>query len=431
MPESTTAIAEVALPFDSKSGGTDSVWSRACTNCAGGQQTCGTLFQQTPAELDALGVPGLGPPKLDLAAYSLAPLSLETSHPVVDINLFDGSRSNGNVSHYYNLCKDYSGLHVTTSCFTVWRKHKKTNGHAKVIPAVPVSDREEVCVFFFDDNLEWDGKEDSSGICSLRHAKTGEFIDFTEGKNGFRRDTAARHTVVFHSTHYRNVLVKANILDAMEDPAYFTKIIERFAWPSDKLIIFMDVNSTIVCNDTVQNKDLSNTLLSTMFEFVELKPSAAFDLSFEGHPQTRIDKPKTFKQLVKDITKDNREAYGSFWTADRCERFFVEVASKGEVRWAGDDRPFPLEAFQRLFQEYIVSLSNVINPDGIAHSWFQVFERVAAKGCHTVVLNSFGVDTRKVVVATIPDEQHIIHVTVNYHMWDDRDQQKFAGQFKQ
>jgi hypothetical protein len=318
---------------------------------------------------------------------------------------------------------------VTTSCFTIWRKHKKTNGYAKIIPAIPADDRDrDVRVFFFDDNLEWEGTEQSTGICNLRDVRTGEFVEFAEGKNGFATSRAARHTVIYYSTKYRVVLVKANILDAMEDQSYFDDIIKRYASPNEKLIVFMDVNSTIVCNDTVQGKDLANTLLSTMFEFVEIRPREAFDLTFDSHPPVRIEKEKTLKQLVKEITKNSHDAYGAFWTEEKCWSLFAEVAAKGQVRWSGQDKLFSLEACKDLFKEYLASLGKVVNEDGIAVSWFEVFAKL--RGQHTVVLNSFGVDTRKVVLATVPDEKRVLQVTVNYDMWDDRDMQKFAAQFK-
>merc|ERR1719436_1446307 len=111
-------------------------------------------------------------------------LPVDGNHHIFDINLYEGDQAKQNVERYYTLCKNHGDLHVTTSCFAIWRKHKKTNGFAKVIPAIPVADPDDVRIFFFDDNLEWDGQEDSPGICNLRHVHTGEFVDFCEGRNG-------------------------------------------------------------------------------------------------------------------------------------------------------------------------------------------------------------------------------------------------------
>lgn len=368
--------------------------------------------------------------KVDEEEYQMKGIDLnDGTCRVLDINLHDGDSIRQAVERYYALCKDHINLHVTTSCFTVWRKHKKTNGHAKVIPAIPADFKEEqdMRVFFFDDNLEWGGAENSSGICNLRDIRTGEFVNFCEGENGFSSSRAARHTVIYSSIKYKAVLVKANILDAMEDDEYFDNIIKKYSLPNERLIVFMDVNSTIVCNDTVQGKDLANTLLSTMFEFVELRPRDAFELNFESFPAVRIDKMKTLKSLVKEITSGDNDAYGSFWTEERCWRLFNVLAEKGEVRWSGDDQKFTIETCQQLFKEYLGSLGRNVDKDGIAASWFRVYQTL--RDHHTVVLNSFGVDTRKVVLATVPNEKRVIQVTVNYQMWDERDVKKFAKQF--
>lgn len=369
----------------------------------------------------------IGPTACDWSSYGLSAVPVPSGHRIFDINLYEGDQGRQNVSHYLRLCKDHLGLHVTTSCFAVWNKSKKANGFGKVIPALPGGEAEKCRVFFFDDNLEWDGREESSGICNLRNAETGEFVEFAEGKNGFVRDTAARHTVIHHSAQFSTVLVKANILDAMEDPEYFSSIIQRYASPSEKLIIFMDVNSTIVCNDTVQGKELANTLLSTIFEFVDFRPTEAFDFNFESHASARIEKKRTVKQIVKDITRNDRDAYSSFWTPDHCWRLFTELAAAGEVTWSGEKEAFSLDACKLLYEGYLTSIPKVATKDGIAASWFHLHESLRTQ--HSIVLNSFGIDTRKVVLSTVANERQVLHVTVNHGLWDSRDVQKFSGQF--
>lgn len=370
--------------------------------------------------------------RIDERAYGMEQLHLATDIHIFNINLYSGAQSRANVLNYYLLCRDFPDLHVTTSCFTVWRQNKKTNGFAKLIPAITPGfcseGKPRVRVFFFDDNLEWEGREGSQGICNLRDITTGDFVEFTEGKNGFCREKAGRHTAIHYSSEYRVVLVKANILDAMEDPEYFADIIRRFAEPDEKLLVFMDVNSTIVCHDTIQGKNIVGTLLSTMFEFVELRPSSPFEIEWDGLPVLKVEKKKTFKQLVKEMTVKRHDVYSGFWTEATCSRFFAEMASKGEVRWIGQEHRMDLAAFQQLFQEYLVALQRVTTKDGIAISWFRVFEGL--KGKHTVVLNSFGVDTRKVILATVPDERRVLQVTVNHELWDPPDVTQFEGQFR-
>ncbi|CAK0901514.1 unnamed protein product [Prorocentrum cordatum] len=131
----------------------------------------------------------------------------------------DGVRAE-HLQRYYDVCRQCVGLHVTTSCFTTWRQNKKTNAYGKVIPTTSSSGSStspSYRVFFFDDNLELDGVEAGPGICNLRDVEEGTFVDFAEGKNGYQTGRAGRHTIVMHSAEYNGVLVKANILDAIED----------------------------------------------------------------------------------------------------------------------------------------------------------------------------------------------------------------------
>lgn len=365
--------------------------------------------------------------------YSLQELPLATSHMVFSIDFYATSDScKQAVYGYFRLCKDYPGLHVTTSCFIAWRKNKKTNGSGKVIPALTpgkkCGDRPSR-VFFFDDNLEFDGKEASSGICNLRDISTGCFVEFTEGKNGFVCDKAARQTIIHHSPDCRVVLIKANILDAMADLEYFSNIVKKYSEPGEQIIVYMDVNATIVCNDSIQGKDVAMTLLGTMFEFVELRPTEAFDLIYEDHPPLKVEKAKNFKQLIKEITLTSHITYTAFWEETNCWNFFDYISTKGEVRWVGGAEIMTKEKFKVLFKDYLKGVASSLREDGIAYSWFKVFETLQAAG-HTVVLNSFGVDTWKVVKATLPKGDNVLQVAVNHELWDERDANKFRDQFK-
>lgn len=192
---------------------------------------------------------------------SLGQIAVSADRVVFKLDLHNELARRENLKNYFELCTDNRRLQVTTSCFAAWRKSKKLNGFAKVIPVAKETDGSDldedfrpVRVFFFDDNLEWGGREDSPGICNLRDVATGKFVNFAEGQNGFVQERFARHTVVQHSKLWRAVLVKANILDAIEDQEYFARLITQFSDPSDRLVVFMDVNATIVCSDTVQGR---------------------------------------------------------------------------------------------------------------------------------------------------------------------------------
>lgn len=83
------------------------------------------------------------------------------------------------------------------------------------------------------------------------------------------------------------------------------------------------------------------------------------------------------------------------------------------------------------YRQYTTAIENDISEDGITRSWFTVYEMLANRvPSSVVVLNSFGVDTRKVVLATLPDETGVMQVTVNWDLWEDRDMQKFKEQFE-
>jgi hypothetical protein len=199
----------------------------------------------------------------------------------IDLTLSDPSELQYNLGCYYNMCKASTSIIATLACFEHWHGNKKVNGCAKVIPTVHKSRSNDARVFFFDDNLEWGGKESVAGICNLRDVDTGKFVEFGEGSNGFCQDRTCRFTVIQHSSEYNAVLVKANILDAMEFPSYFTDIINKYSKPGEKIITYMDVNSTILSSDSVSEKDMAVVLLGTLCEFITIKPGEAFTVEWE------------------------------------------------------------------------------------------------------------------------------------------------------
>jgi hypothetical protein len=380
------------------------------------------------------GTTGNGMSQADMAM--LSSLSTLKVGPNGAISVFNFDLHNDEVmalhlQRYHTICRHAVGLHVTTSCFTTWRQSKKANSHGKVIPTVSSSGSSASGmahrVFFFDDNLELDGLHASPGICNLRNVDTGNFVDFAVGKNGFQAGQAGRHTIVLYSNSYNCVLVKANILDAIEDQEYFTNIIEKYSMPDEKIVVFMDVNSTIVCNDSVQSKDMSASLLSTMFELMELTPRTTFNIGWGDCKPVNVAKKCSIKKLVKDITSSDQPAYKSFFSEDNCRMFFDELSTKADIRWAEGSKPLDVNAFMSLYNEYKETISNGIDSDGIVTSWFRCYDKL--REGHSLMLNSFGVDTRKVILATDPDENRVLQISVNYELWDKRDVDKFEAQF--
>ena len=371
-------------------------------------------------------------------AQPLHRIEVTSGRFVYNLDLHDKLARGQNLRSYFQTCSEHRKLQVTTSCFAAWRKNKKVNGFAKIIPVAKqgswelkeLDDIRPFRVFFFDDNLEFGGKETSPGICNLRDLATGHFVDFAEGQNDFVQERFARHTIVQHSKLWRAVLVKANILDAMEDKEYFAKLIAKFAEPCDMLVVFMDVNATIACNDTVQGKDLAVTLLGTMFELMELRPNPpGFSLEWKGLNKVHVEKIKTLKALIKDMTADDHEAYTKFWQEENCWSFLSHVLQHGEVRWVTGTEPMTLEAVKDLFGSYMRTVPSALDEDGITNSWFHVYANML-KDRHSTILNSFGVDTRKVTLATVSDEMDVLHIAINHDMWDERDVKKYSDQFQ-
>jgi len=337
------------------------------------------------------------------------------------------------IRDYHRVLCGARGLHVTTSCFASWSRSGRANGAGKVVPTISTSSiasRSEKPhrIFFFDDNVELQGLKESPGICDLVDVETGEFVDFSVGRNGFERGRAGRHSVVIHSKEYNSVIVKVSVLDAIESKDYFLDIVREYSEPGEKIIIMMDVNSTIMCLDTVQTKDLSASLASVMFDLLDFCPASSFELSWADGPKVNISKRTQLKKLVKQATIADSAAYKSFFCNEANSRDFLkELFAHGEIRWPGVDESLDMETYERMFEEYLAVVEGGVSADGITKSWFALFE--AMKTEHMMMLNSFGVDTRKVVRATQPDESNVLQVVVSFELWEARDVDKFKSQF--
>eukprot|EP00392_Amoebophrya_sp_AT5.2_P010780 g10847.t1 len=408
---------------------------------------------------------------------------------------------------YLKKIQNLNGLHVTTSCYELWKRQGFTNGGAKVIPAFSYASR--YCVFFFDDNLEFSNVGPSGGqpgILNLRDL-SGRFVDFTLGKNGFEifdanrepgetttvaaatansngtrgssstgasndqrvsssgtaadqhqdqgnqdsstgdRDQHSSHILssspILYSREYNVVLCKVCILDAMLDDEFFTKIIEQFSRPMEKSLIFMDVNSTIVFGDLMSGKDPDFVLLSTLFEAICLVPAEDFSFdvgllvdavktrstSSEPPHDTTTATPKyhaacrknekiSVKKLIKKFL--SRDGYRHFWTPVNCRRLLEYCLTKGSVRIYGKIMQ-QLSDFELLYQEYTFLLKRT--KKGIVRSWFELYRKYGKK--NLIMINTFGVDSRKVIHETVQSEADVQMYSVNYDLWSARDKEKF------
>jgi len=367
-------------------------------------------------------------------------------HPVRNFDLNQGD-IHKNLQRYYEICSEASDLLVTTSCFAVWKKGKTTNGCAKVIPAVPVSSAHKtkdgssahpVRVFFFDDNINLSlgqvaGAAEAKGICNLRDITTGNYVDFSVGSNGFSCDTAYRHTLVHHSTQYRNVLVQANILDAMSNPDYFTSIILKYKKPGEKLVVFMDVNGTILWNDSIMGLGPDQVLLHTMFGFVEARPRQPFEFTWGSQEPVNVEGKQNLKELLNEVAKNDNAYLANFWRKENCESFMTTLSRSADLAWVGKRGAFSATEFFSVYQDYMDELHRQDRMQGaaacgITTSWFRCFAALR-ESQHSVVINSFGMDTQRVVVRSAHDPRRVPHLAINFELWSDRDSAKFKAQF--
>lgn len=375
--------------------------------------------------------------------------NLRAEFSLFDVKLFEDPGKGDNLRGYYDLCNDSGCLIVTMSCFSIWNKHGKTNGFAKVIPALltPLGNAGAVhskglgcCptsaslagevskVFFFDDNLDMEGYEHSPGICNLRDIRNGDFVNFGVGHNGFTCHLEASHTLVHTSSVYSNVLVKANILDAMEDDQYFTNIISRYTQPGEKVVVYMDINSAIMCGDSVSGKGTSFVLLSTMFELLDLRPFKETDFVWDSRKPLRLTGVISLKNIAKKIAGDDKSYYNSLYGQELCFEFVKELMAVGNVSWRGQGHSLTYEAFKSAFDRYLVVLKGDVLDAGIARSWFACYQGMKNAG-HSAVLNSFGIDTKTVVEKTVPNVSEVLQLTINFDLWDARDAKSFKSQY--
>jgi hypothetical protein len=365
---------------------------------------------------------------------------------IKNIDLHD--RPQRNVKGYFDTHRDFNGLHATTSCFSVWKDHGNTNGYGKVIPAARIGsgasktpNGQPLRIFFFDDNIDFSGCEsNSSGICNLRDLETGAFVPFAVGKSGFKDRLYSEHTVIHWSDEYNTVLVKVNILDAMVNPEFFTEVIKEYSRPGEKVIAYVDINCTVVFSDVMTGKDKFSVLLSTMFEWIELRPSANSEIKWENFPPVKIKEgqPITLKKLVKKAV--DAEGYNHFWFHENCMKFLIMIMGYGTIYWSGGGE-VQLDVFEKQYEGYGKVMDKHVADTGIVSAWYTMVEKALiadddskpldpmAPGPHLVMINTFGVDSRKLVLATLDKEEKVTLTTVNYEKWSMRDMKRYEAQY--
>lgn len=337
--------------------------------------------------------------------------------PITNVDLHDNSES---ARAYFDYIKGMTGVHATTSCYSAWSQSKESNGCAKVVPVLSDASYQ---TFFFDDNIEFDsgGSADSLGICNLRD-EDGRFVDFRVGTNGFVHEKFMESTDIVFSRERNVVLVAASILEAMCDDDYFTNIVARFSQPGQKNIMMMDINSTVVFGDIIGGKDKESVLLSTMFGCMFVNSSEEFEFTW-GSSTTKVAAGKVMlKKVVKKAL--DKESYRTFYNYANCRSAVEILCDKGTVLYG--ERSIEVTDFEKIFEEYSRLLSATVK-DGIVKSWFELVKKY--KNDHLLMLNTFGVDSRMLILETVEDEDDVRLFAVNYENWGSRDKEKFEEQY--
>jgi len=273
------------------------------------------------------------------------------------------------------------------------------------------------------------GSADAKGICNLQNPATGAYVDFSLGRNGFQRDRAYQHTLIHHSSEYRNVLVQANILEAITNVDYFTSIIERYARPDEKLIVYMDVNGTILWDDTMMGQGPTQVLLSTMFGLLQMRPWAPCEFEWDGRRKVRLEQPQVLKQLVQDIAGGDGGVYHEFWKAANCERFLRELCELADVSWTLTKEVLTPQGVMDEYERYRDELQRHSQDQPLVASWFRCMQSMRQAG-HSLIIQSFGMDTRRVVLMSVGDERKVPHIAINFELWSEKDSSRFVEQFR-
>mmetsp|Transcript_5969 Transcript_5969/g.11370 ORF Transcript_5969/g.11370 Transcript_5969/m.11370 type:complete len:183 (+) Transcript_5969:2-550(+) len=173
-------------------------------------------------------------------------------------------------------------------------------------------------------------------------------------------------------------------------------------------------------------KGIGEVLLSTLFRLSELRPHRNTSFSFEGVPEKPVELQANIplKDCVRKIYEDRKDLYKEFWCPETCERFLKRLSEVGDVGWLGRRESLTSRMFMRFFAEYVEDVKTQVSQDGIPRSWFHFYEMLRAGG-HSIVINSFGMDTRRVVLRSVHDERRVVQVTINFQQWGDRDQKAY------
>merc|ERR1712072_106015 len=107
------------------------------------------------------------------------------------------------------------------------------------------------------------------------------------------------------------------------------------------------------------------------------------------------------KQLVRDLFPNPDP---NFWGISNCKRLLKLVLTMAVIRWSPTGEIVTEDWFWSLFRNYSQTLHKYPTSEGIVTSWFDCLRFLRSKG-HKVVLNTFGIDARRVIEKSALDQR--------------------------
>merc|ERR1711964_739629 len=87
-----------------------------------------------------------------------------------------------------------------------------------------------------------------------------------------------------------------------------------------------------------------------------------------------------------------------------------------------------METFMAEYDHYLQALVGGTNNQGMTKSWFKCVEHLRGTR-HCIMINSFGVDTRQLLVKSVDDERQVLQMAISFKHWDPRDVKAFEKMY--
>merc|ERR1740121_1769221 len=197
----------------------------------------------------------------------------------------------------------------------------------------------------------------------------------------------------------------------------------------------MDVNGTILWNDSIMGLGPDELLLGTMFGFTEVRPrsSVPFTVTWGEELSVEVTEKLPLKEMLHQLTDGDDRVFHDFWKQDICRAMLEQVTQHADLGWTGKPGTVSIDDFFAVYLDYMAELYKQDKEQGaaacgITESWFRCCTALR-EGHHAPVINSFGMDTQRVVVRSARDPRRSPHFAINFEMWSERDSNKFKAQF--